>query len=398
MSSNSYDVVIAGGGPAGSSAAIQLARNGLRVLLVEQKRFPRPKLCGEFISPECLSHFERLGVAEEMDAHAPALITHTTFYSSRGQSVNVPSGWFGSGSALGLSRAIMDNNLLRQAGRLGVEVLEDATVNELIRARGAVCGVGVKGGGKDRQFYAPLTIDATGRSRTLARKVLGSQRSKPRMIAFKAHVAHARPAPGMCEIYSYPGGYGGLSPVENDVSNLCFITTADDVRRAHSNPQTVISEIVMRNRRAAYTLEGLSVSSEWLSVSLESFGRQRPNPASGLLAIGDSAAFIDPFTGSGMLMALESGQLVANTIVHYRDKLTDPASLQAISADYVKGYQRKFGARLIFCSLLRRVAFNPRLAELTIAACNGSAWLRNHVALATRSNANGERRISESTK
>jgi len=65
-----YDVIIAGGGPAGASAAIHLATGGARVLLVEQKKFPRAKLCGEFISPECTPHFERLGVADQMSRPA----------------------------------------------------------------------------------------------------------------------------------------------------------------------------------------------------------------------------------------------------------------------------------------------------------------------------------------
>src|SRR5688572_28253419 len=63
---DNYDVIIAGGGPAGASAAIHLARGGMRVLLIEQKKFPRAKLCGEFISPECQTHFEKLGVAAAM--------------------------------------------------------------------------------------------------------------------------------------------------------------------------------------------------------------------------------------------------------------------------------------------------------------------------------------------
>ena len=84
-------------------------------------------------------------------------------------------------------------------------------------------------------------------------------------------------------------------------------------------------EAVMKNRRAAYALEHATPESEWLSASWERFGRQRPNPAKGLLAIGDSAAFIDPFTGSGMLMAFESGELVAETIISHRDNLTSEA-------------------------------------------------------------------------
>src|SRR5260370_8159196 len=86
-----YDVVIAGGGPAGTSAAIHLATRGTRVLLAEQKKFPRAKLCGEFISPECLDHFERLGVSNRMMTAGGARLTQTVFYSRGGRSVNVPS-------------------------------------------------------------------------------------------------------------------------------------------------------------------------------------------------------------------------------------------------------------------------------------------------------------------
>src|SRR5919199_1360999 len=121
----SYDVLIAGGGPAGASCAIHLATQGARVLLVEQKRFPRAKLCGEFISPECLGHFERLGVSEEMQGAGGSELSETVFYSRSGRSVNVPSEWFagGRGGALGLSRAEMDARLLsgRGAGRGAVD-------------------------------------------------------------------------------------------------------------------------------------------------------------------------------------------------------------------------------------------------------------------------------------
>src|SRR6267378_8080463 len=93
---SNYDVIIAGGGPAGASAAIHLAARGARVLLAEQKKFPRAKLCGEFISPECLDHFERLGVSDRMMTAGGARLTQTVFYSRGGCSVNVPSEWFSS--------------------------------------------------------------------------------------------------------------------------------------------------------------------------------------------------------------------------------------------------------------------------------------------------------------
>src|SRR5437762_2504097 len=106
-----HDIVIVGSGPAGSSAAIRLAQAGLSVLLLEQKTFPRAKLCGEFISPECLSHFAELGVLDALRIDSVP-IERTVFYARNGNSVAVPSEWFGTGThAIGLSRAAMDARL-----------------------------------------------------------------------------------------------------------------------------------------------------------------------------------------------------------------------------------------------------------------------------------------------
>jgi flavin-dependent dehydrogenase len=377
---DNFDVIIAGAGPAGSSAAIHLARRGLRVLLVEQKKFPRPKLCGEFISPECRQHFEKLGVADAMSGAGPSTISETVFYSASGHHVSVPSRWFGGPAALGLSRAVMDDVLLRRAQNCGVSVLEGVSISEPIITQSSVAGVKLKSNGSDHEYRAPVTIDATGRARILTRK-LTHQRSKPKLIAFKVHLRNTRVAPNACEIYFYPDGYGGLSTIEGDVSNLCFITSADQVKLYHSDPETVMRETVMKNERAAYTLKKATPESEWLSASWESFGRQRPSPAKGLLAIGDSAAFIDPFTGSGMLMAFESGELASDVIIRHQNNLTS----DALGHEYTAAYARKFDSRLRICGLLRRAAFKPRLAGLGIALFGVSEGLRSKIARATRS-------------
>ncbi len=374
-----FDVIIAGAGPAGSSAAIHLARKGVRVLLVEQKKFPRAKLCGEFISPECRRHFQNLGVAQAMNAAGPTALLETVFYSSRGHHVTIPSSWFGGPAALGLSRAVMDEVLLRRARECGVTVLEGASVTEPIRERGDVAGVKLKINGAEQVHRAPLTIDATGRARILTRKLNTQQpKSRAKLIAFKVHLRNTRVAPHACEIYFYPEGYGGLSTIEGDVSNLCFIISAEQVRRHHSDPETVMRELVMKNRRAAHTLEHAKPASEWLSASWERFGRQRPSPTRGLLAIGDSAAFIDPFTGSGMLMAFESGELAAHVILRHQDS-------RSVGAEYEAEYVRKFDSRLRISGLLRRAAFKPRLAGLGIAICSASEQFRNRIVRATRS-------------
>lgn len=387
-SSDTFDVAIAGAGPAGTSAAIQLALAGARVLLIEEKKFPRAKLCGEFISPECLTHFKRLGVMDQMSTAGGASVSETVFYSRRGNRVAVPSEWLKSGTqALGLSRSEMDHQLLERAKSAGVVVLEEAHASLLLSEREEVRGIGVKTGDATQDYRALVTIDATGRTRALARHLdaPSANRRKPNpLVAFKAHLENTLLADGACEIYFYKGGYGGLSGVEGGLSNLCFIVAANDVRRYGSNPELVLREVVMKNRRAAYTLAGASAHTPWLSVSLENFGRRTLTPAAGLLTVGDAAAFIDPFTGSGMLMALESGQVAAEIITRNLASLRQGRGFESLADDYRAEYRRRFESRLRVSGLLRRAAFIPYLDEAAILFFGTSSRLRRRLAWATR--------------
>jgi flavin-dependent dehydrogenase len=388
-SGNVFDVAIAGAGPAGSSVAIHLALNGARVVLIEEKKFPRAKLCGEFISPECLTHFKRLGVMEQMTAAGGAPLSETVFYSRRGHSLTVPSEWFKTGDkALGLSRSEMDHQLLERAKSVGVEVLEESHASQLVREGQTVCGFRVKNSEATRDYHALLTIDATGRTRALARHLdpprANRRKNLKPLVAFKAHLENAQVAAGACEIYFYRRGYGGLSGVEDNLSNLCFIVAANDVRRYGSDPELVLREVVMKNSRAAQTLGHARARSPWLSVSLESFGRRTLAPAAGLLTVGDAAAFIDPFTGSGMLMALESGEVAAETITQHLSLLRQGNGFQSLAKIYRTEYLRRFQSRLRVSGLLRRAGFVPHLDEVVIPFLGNSSRLRRKLARATR--------------
>lgn len=437
-----FDAIIVGGGPAGSSAAIHLASRGARVLLAERERFPREKLCGEFISPECLGHFARLGVLKGMESAGGSQVSETVFYAPSGRALSVPSEWFGGAraSALGLSRAEMDARLLERAREVGVRVLEESALAGVLVEGGRVRGVSLhESGSRVREYTAAFTVDATGRGRAVARRAsrelkgssggaandegvaAGNETgARERLVAFKAHLEGARGAAGACEIYFYPGGYGGLSPVEGGASNLCFFARARDVRARGGDAALVCREVLMRNRRAAETLERASAKTRWLAVAVESFGRRDPAPAPGLVAAGDAAAFIDPFTGSGMLMALEGGELAAKSIGRALDSsrsrdagrprenghptshdaatgATDATDAYAsLAREYRAAYDERFGARLRLCGMLRRAAFAPRaFAEFAVVALGASARLRRGLARATRS---GSSELSEGAR
>ncbi len=385
-SNKHYDVCIVGAGPAGSATAIRIADAGFKVLLVEQKKFPRQKLCGEFISPECLIHFDELGVLTEMTTAGGIDLRETVFYARSGKSIAVESEWFGSSGslALGLSRAEMDERLLQRACEVSVEIREETSASGLLFESDRVAGVRLKNKeGEESSVFSNITIDATGRTRSLARRLESSTKPRKRAshVAFKAHLRGANIAAATCEIFAYRGGYGGCNRVENDLYNLCFIASAQDTRANENDAERVMREVVFANKRAAVTMKDATVVSEWLAVPIERFGRGELVPADGLLTVGDSAAFIDPFTGSGILLALESAKIAAKTIAN---NFTETIDFQALAEEYRQNYAAAFNSRLRVCSMLRQAAFVPFLADATISVLSLSEGLRRRIARATR--------------
>ena len=380
-------IAIAGAGPAGSSLAIRLAESGFETVLIERKRFPREKLCGEFISPECFAHFSALDVLDEMLEAGGDHIFETRFFEVGGRSVTVPSRWFGGQNfALSLSRAEMDNRLLERARRAGVEVIDGVSIVGVDGENGLITALRTRSeDGRLFDIPADIFVDATGRAGVLARlaekKTAGAQppATKPILVGFKAHLGDTNLAKGVCEMYSFRGGYAGLSNVEDGLANLCFLIESKTVRSIGGDAAEIVERVVSKNKRAAEALNGFSVSGEWLAVSIDGFGTKSPAPAVNLFAVGDAASFIDPFTGSGMVMAFQSAELLADVIT------TNHRSLEQTRIDYSTAYRKKFANRLRICSLLRRTAFMPTLATGIVTSLSVSSTARRLLARGTRS-------------
>lgn len=385
MGNTRKEIVVVGAGPAGSSVAIRLADAGHSVTIIERERFPRHKLCGEFISPECIGHFREIGVSDAMLSSGGQSIKETRFYAASGRSVGIQSEIFG-GNALSLSRARMDDVLLERARSAGVRVLTETAVIGVELGANGISSLRVRNESGLSQIEGSIFIDATGRAGTLSKlsakkadKASKTRQAKqPGFVGFKQHVRGAKITPGTCEIYFFPGGYGGVTYIENGLANHCFIMTSERVRSLGADQNRILTEAVFRNRRAQATLSNADPVGDRLAVAVDSFGSRNTIGHQNLFSVGDAAAFIDPFTGSGMLLALESSRVLSDCLIE-----SDLETLSAVNA-YTLRYAKRFCGRLRTSSLLRRAAFVPGIASFSIFSLFHSQTVMRTFARATR--------------
>ena len=220
-------------------------------------------------------------------------ISETIFYSQNGKSISVPSRWFGGDrhGALSISRAEMDFRLMEKAKSLGVSVLEETQVIGLLIEDEKIRGVKVRFENREtKEFLADLVIDATGRANVLGKLVGKTKNQKPKtknqqtkLVGFKTHLENVQLEKGVCEIYSFRGGYGGLSFVENDLANHCFLIKSDIVKKFNGDTDKILEEVIFENKRARETMRDAKPVFDWLAVSVDGFGVKNLNPAENLL-------------------------------------------------------------------------------------------------------------------
>jgi flavin-dependent dehydrogenase len=380
-----YDVIIIGAGPAGSAVSALLAREGMRALLLEKSRFPREKVCGEFITPDCLNVFDRLGVSEKIFGAGAKIIDQWTLFAPDGRGVDVPMEWIADGHrhAIGISRARMDLILLERARELGVDAREGFHVSpRLLRENGAIFIEGKADGETVERFSAPLVIDASGRngvfSNQIARRT--SLLAGSRLFGCKVHLRAVEGMRGIGELFFYRDGYGGMCDVENDRTNLCFITTEATLREAKGDREKLLDLTMRSNPEAQRRLRNAVIDGEWVGTGPITYGRRRPLP--GVISIGDAGAFIDPFTGSGILLALRCAELAAEVIRQARSE--GVRDVGAIAERYDQLHRSRFVWRFRACALLRAVAFNSRARNALVSMMSRHRSLVKLMALSAR--------------
>jgi flavin-dependent dehydrogenase len=316
-------IAIVGGGLAGSALAARLATTGHDVHLFEKGTFPRDKLCGEFLSSEAKSLFERLDCWPAIAALHPVPITRGRFSSPGGQGLELvlPA------EGLGLSRRALDGALFAHAQCSGAKVHIGSDVRSIEPAGGQFLLSGeVIGPIPARlEHRADLVVAAYGRRARL-------DHTLERAFAKRAHPhlglkQHHRPRPGRLgesltreleghvEIHAVPGGYCGMSFVEGGRVNVCSLVEESFFRGLPDRSMpTVLATLASKNSALARRLEALEPEgSEPLSVAQVPFQVKEP-AKDGVLFIGDAAGMVAPLAGNGQAMALESALLLADLI------------------------------------------------------------------------------------
>ncbi len=380
-----YDAVIIGAGPAGSTAAIELALVGRRVLLLEKSRFPREKLCGEFLTPEGLNVFDRLGVRRQMFDAGAKIIRRFTLFAPDGRGVNLPLEWIADGDSHGISltRAAMDSVLLSRAREVGVEVREGFHVSPRLRREKDLTFIeGKADGATVEEFGASLLIDASGRNGVFSHQLQqpASLLADSRIFGCKVHLRGVEGLGDLGELFFFRDGYAGLTEVEGDRLNLCLLTTEATLREAKGDRQRLLDLTLRTNPAARERLQTAVIDGEWLGAGPITYGRRRTMP--GVLTIGDAAAFIDPFTGSGMLLALTSGELAAGVVT--QAFAAGERNPENIIRQFERIHQAQFGWRLRVCAMLRRLTFHPATRSALVTLLSRSQSLMKLAARSTR--------------
>ncbi len=313
-----YDLVVAGGGPAGTSAAITAARAGARVLLLEQGHFPRQKVCGEFVSAESLELLRHL-LAQDAEGlamidRAPRIARSRIFLN--GSAVEIPVV-----ASASIPRFAMDAALWRAAQAAGAECLDGVSVDS-VRADGEFRVESSAG-----EFTANAAIAATGRWSKLRQP--SPKKNAKKLIGVKAHFREQNPSMST-DLYFLKGGYCGVQPVDAKTVNVCALLRADVA--------TDLESLFGLSPALGHRAMGWEPLMEPVTTAPLIFAEPEPE-RDGVLFAGDTAGFIDPFAGDGISLALRTGAAAAQTLMHV---IAGRVPLEQAVREYRRRYARQF--------------------------------------------------------
>lgn len=367
------DVLVVGAGPAGSAAALVLARAGLRVRMIDRVPFPRHKLCGDTLNPGSLALLDRLCEGDARGVCAAVLsrslpIRGMTLTGPRGARVTAeyPHGLHGAA----IARRELDQLLIDAAITAGacVEHGVTATAPLMSADESRVVGVRAAATGRSYTLNARVVIAADGRgSRLASGSRLSSFAHSPRRWAYGAYFTDMEGLTAHGEMHLRADGYVGVAPLPGGVTNVCVVRDLSHVRaRGLESAQVVCAALRADPVLKARVTRARQVSEVTSLGPLAVDGRAAGCP--GLLLAGDAAGFIDPMTGDGLRFALRGGMLAAEAA------LTELESGRPACHNLAQARAREFLSKWRFNRALRSLVASPRALELAALAATRCEW------------------------
>ncbi len=351
MNPENYDVIIAGGGPAGATCGTILAQHGHRVLLLEKERFPRFKI-GESLMPLTYGPFKRTGMLEKLQRSHFVRKYSVQFVNSSGKESQPfyfhQTHPHESSTTWQVLRSEFDQMNLQNAREKGVDAREGWAVQDVLFVGERAVGVKAKDPeGGVHEIRAAVTVDATGTNAILSRK-LNIRRPDPmlRKAAVFAHYRGARRDGGIDEgatlVLELANGRGWFwyIPLPDDVTSVGVVADPEYLFEGRKgDPQRVLDEEIARCPGLADRLNTAAQSCEVRVLSDFSYSARRC-AGDGWVLIGDAFGFLDPIYSSGVFLALVSGERAADAI-HEALKAGEPsaARLGAWGEDFHVGMQ-----------------------------------------------------------
>ncbi|HEY0392992.1 MAG TPA: NAD(P)/FAD-dependent oxidoreductase [Candidatus Elarobacter sp.] len=322
------DVVVAGAGPAGSGVALLLARAGMRVRIVERSRFPRRKVCGEYLNAGAVEALDRLGVLAAVRA-ASAPLRGVRVIPAAAPAVELPF----SRTALACERETLDAILLDAAIGAGA-VLEHGRVEEIIVEEGQCTGVTVRDDeGVVRDRPAAYVVGADGIGSVIARSVsLTKPARASARYAVGGHYAGFHDLDGHIEMYVGGGAYFAINPLGSDRANVMVVVPKDRLARWSADVDRGIAGAAAELGRGFRSFEGVRRLGPRVSIgplAHDVLGAEQ----AGALLVGDAAGFLDPFSGQGVFLALTGAERAAAALV---TALREPARERAAFEEYAR--------------------------------------------------------------
>ncbi|WP_396171429.1 NAD(P)/FAD-dependent oxidoreductase [Flavobacterium sp.] len=341
------DVAVIGGGLAGLTSAIHLSKFGYKVILIEKNEFPKHKVCGEYISNEVLPYFQWLGL--EISSLNPSNISKIEFSTGSGKTISgeLPLGGFG------ISRYNLDHYLSQKAIEYGCKIIQDTVTDIQFNADKFYISTL-----NNLQIQSKITLGAFGKRSNLDQKMNRNfiQKKSP-WLAVKAHYSGVFPN-DLVGLHNFKGGYCGVSKVENDAINVCYLVDYDTFKK-YRNIDHFQTEVMYKNPHLKNIIETSEMLFDKpLTISQISFEKKN-SIENHILMIGDTAGLIHPLCGNGMAMAIHSAKIAAELSVIFLNK--NISTRKQLEEKYAQEWAANFRHRLQVGRILSKILQQEKL-------------------------------------